>query len=765
MASLPGRSEAAAVGGRRPRNPLLRHRHLPGDRHPGWYFAALALPAAAAAVATLHTLAVLAPGSPAGLQLLAALLLLGTPLLHGALAGRFAPGSRRRLSLLGISLLLAGAGLFAFLLSGLSVALLASQLLFQGLELARHREERSARLSLAISFFQTWAAALVAPGDLTLLLLLLQVPLATVALVWLHARSVRNRLALRHGLGAAALPEPGPRALGRRVPYGLGVGLLLLAGVLLLDRWIPEPSWGRAERTRRRTEAAAEPWERKPRGGSLRHAAGRAGLDPAAGAASPRLPSRFPLDLEWKGAVRARGGFRLLEVEVLNADPASLEIGPGAPLYLKSTVFDTFTAQGVHLAPGEVRYLRTGRDGWIRLQPPPEGEEILELRLTQWPLEAGATGTTALFRPEPLLAWTPGPIQYRADGPLTSLDSIPDIFSYSLRTIRPDPERWRRGDPELDLSVDARYLEGSPDPVLQARAEALAREVLGEGRPAVRIQRLRIWLEREFRYSLEVPGPPGPRDLLQFLEARQGYCTWFASLACLVLRAGGIPCRIAGGLAVDQWVEDEGVFAAWEKDAHAWVEVPVRGRGWCPVEVTPAASRGEALARAGFPEERLPEAPPDALPEEEDAPPPGTLGGLLESFSPGQAGNRVLWLLLSGPLLAFLLARLDRGRVRPGREDGRERVRHPPPAPLRRLERALAALGRFRRPGETWMGFARRLAREDPRLFGELPGLVARFWRRRYGGHPWEAEDRAAFEGQIRHLREARRARRRRAAA
>ena len=86
-------------------------------------------------------------------------------------------------------------------------------------------------------------------------------------------------------------------------------------------------------------------------------------------------------------------------------------------------------------------------------------------------------------------------------------------------------------------------------------------------------------------YDLSVAPYPGNDYALYFLQnARRGYCVHYATAACCLYRALGIPARVCEGFLVTARSGAETSVRA--ADAHAWVEVWVDGVGWIPVEVT-----------------------------------------------------------------------------------------------------------------------------------------------------------------------------------
>lgn len=90
-----------------------------------------------------------------------------------------------------------------------------------------------------------------------------------------------------------------------------------------------------------------------------------------------------------------------------------------------------------------------------------------------------------------------------------------------------------------------------------------------------------------YTYDPEPP-VPGADPLTWFLfEARAGHCEYFASALAVLLRARGVPARLATGFYTDEPSTSGGYYAVRRGHAHAWVEVPVRS-GWAVVDATPA---------------------------------------------------------------------------------------------------------------------------------------------------------------------------------
>jgi transglutaminase-like putative cysteine protease len=85
-----------------------------------------------------------------------------------------------------------------------------------------------------------------------------------------------------------------------------------------------------------------------------------------------------------------------------------------------------------------------------------------------------------------------------------------------------------------------------------------------------------------------IPGLPSANKLTYFLfENRKGYCAYFAGATLFMLRALGIPSRIAVGFAtVDRSSKNPGWYWFYEDQAHAWVQVYFPGYGWIDFDTT-----------------------------------------------------------------------------------------------------------------------------------------------------------------------------------
>jgi len=165
---------------------------------------------------------------------------------------------------------------------------------------------------------------------------------------------------------------------------------------------------------------------------------------------------------------------------------------------------------------------------------------------------------------------------------------------------------------------------------------------------------------RTMKYSTHVPVPPADKDWVSFMifDSKEGYCDYFATAMTVMLRAVGIPARVANGYVTGDYDSATQSYIVSERHAHTWTEVYFPKYGWITFE--PSANRPEPV-RVENPivplsqEEldRIFESDPgyDDFLEEEDL---GSGGIFLPPPSPsGSAGPHPL-LVAGGVLLAML---------------------------------------------------------------------------------------------------------------
>lgn len=141
--------------------------------------------------------------------------------------------------------------------------------------------------------------------------------------------------------------------------------------------------------------------------------------------------------------------------------------------------------------------------------------------------------------------------------------------------------------------VKDRYLQLPKN--LPERVRAEAARIGGTTPPYVQSIAIEAYL-REFPYSLEVPPAPVGRDAVDWFlfDLKQGYFDFHATAMVVMLRAQGIPARIAVGYVLDPDEVNETTYIVRKDDAYSWVEVFFPTYGWVTFNPTPDRPGGGA---------------------------------------------------------------------------------------------------------------------------------------------------------------------------
>jgi transglutaminase-like putative cysteine protease len=91
-----------------------------------------------------------------------------------------------------------------------------------------------------------------------------------------------------------------------------------------------------------------------------------------------------------------------------------------------------------------------------------------------------------------------------------------------------------------------------------------------------------------FSYSLQTQaaGTSGS-DIQAFLKNKVGFCQQYAAAMAWMVRAAGIPARVAFGFT--RGTKSGNTYIITNRNAHAWTEAYLDGFGWVPFDPTPAA--------------------------------------------------------------------------------------------------------------------------------------------------------------------------------
>jgi hypothetical protein len=244
----------------------------------------------------------------------------------------------------------------------------------------------------------------------------------------------------------------------------------------------------------------------------------------------------------------------------------------------RAATYDTYTGLGWHNASKQERQWEAG----VPL-PGELGSPRKELRQRYRLIAAGST----LFAAgQPWKLEQAATLVERAPGDLIALQGR--VYSYTVISLVPDvtvAELAAAGEDYPDW-IRERYLALPP---LPERVVELAREITGAAQtPYDKARAVEVYL-RQLPYDLSVERPASGDVVDYFLfDVRKGFCDYYASAMAVLLRAVGVPTRLAVGYARGTYDQRTGEWVVTEQDAHAWVEVFFPGIGWVEFEPTPS---------------------------------------------------------------------------------------------------------------------------------------------------------------------------------
>lgn len=135
------------------------------------------------------------------------------------------------------------------------------------------------------------------------------------------------------------------------------------------------------------------------------------------------------------------------------------------------------------------------------------------------------------------------------------------------------------------------YTEGPEDPRYRQLAERIVGELREQLRddPLAQALAIAVWLGRVGVYSLKSGHSRAADPTADFLFGdRTGYCVHFAHASAYLMRALGLPARIATGYVVDESARRGGsTIVLTGANSHSWAELYLQGVGWLVVDTTP----------------------------------------------------------------------------------------------------------------------------------------------------------------------------------
>ncbi len=340
------------------------------------------------------------------------------------------------------------------------------------------------------------------------------------------------------------------------------------------------------------------------------------------------------------------GSIELPDTQVLDVTAEPLD----QPRYLRGRTYDIYTSTGWRQSESQQSSLESYEITGV--------DELLEQReaITVDIVSTGRAGATIFSVGQPRRVDRPAQFEWsgvvtdvtgiEAEGSLgreaayESVGSISVASEEGLRAAGTDYPSW----------VLDRYLQ-LPDDFPESVTELALEVTRFEPTAYDQAEAIESYL-REIPFDLTVPEIPQGRDTMEFFlfEAQRGYFDYHASAMVVMLRAVGIPSRLAVGYVLHGSERDPGTdrYRVTERSAFAWPEVYFPGLGWVEFNPTPVLP---VIVRPGaeplVPSESTgPEAPAGDLrfedlfklnPEEG--------GPAFEAAEPEASGGRNLWVL------------------------------------------------------------------------------------------------------------------------
>ncbi len=335
------------------------------------------------------------------------------------------------------------------------------------------------------------------------------------------------------------------------------------------------------------------------------------------------------------------------------------------------------------------------------------------------------------------------------DGRGNYVFAVPDVAG-ARYTLRFAPDGAGTIDPPLPDGGDLALPEACDDV-----RDLAARLTAGAASDEEKARRLRGYFLSGFRYTLVDPASSAHEFLF---NRKAGYCEHYATGLCLMLRAAGIPARVAAGYMGGEWSGVGKYLIVRQSDAHAWTEAWLGG-AWRILDATPPLGEDSPFfARTGalgiyldWARQRWNKYVVNySLKMQGDAVMDGwsaasrafRRAGRGPRWDPAAWRPRAPWAVPAAGLAAAGLLLLWRRRaVRGAAGDSRSTGEPPLPRPYARLARRLAALGHRRSPGTPLADMVLAAAARRPEMRGGATRFLDLYHRDRFGPRPLSPDE------------------------
>jgi hypothetical protein len=165
------------------------------------------------------------------------------------------------------------------------------------------------------------------------------------------------------------------------------------------------------------------------------------------------------------------------------------------------------------------------------------------------------------------------------------------MSQYSIATLQ-ELQRAGTDYPAWLAPYSSLPLAGYRDPIVTQAIHQLAVDIVNKAgalTPYDKAKAIESYLRSNYTYRLDPPKtPPGQDPIGYFLfGSKQGYCEFFASAMGDLLRSLGIPTRLVNGFGPGLPDVTTHSWVVRGEDAHTWVESYFPKYGWIQFEPTP----------------------------------------------------------------------------------------------------------------------------------------------------------------------------------
>ncbi len=259
----------------------------------------------------------------------------------------------------------------------------------------------------------------------------------------------------------------------------------------------------------------------------------------------------------------------------------TLIIESTVPSYWRGQTFDTYTGQGWR---STMRLL----EGRKANQPITESVNLKSRLASRSNIEILESNSAVLFAPGDALRLN-RPYQVQVSEQDAAIDDYASIRAtrrvgqrlvYSVdSTLAAATTQQLRSAPTVYPAWAERYIEL---PELPPRVHEFAARLADTGETAIDRARAAEFFMRRFPFAQDTEPLPPDRDATDYFlfELRRGHATQIASSMAVLVRAMGIPARLAVGYAQGVFDPVTQRFIVNPVDAHTWVEVYFPTYGW-----------------------------------------------------------------------------------------------------------------------------------------------------------------------------------------